>query len=561
MRQVVRNLLGIFLAPSCQLECLARSLYNCAMCLRNLFPRCILPGQDSTQERSLIHRSTSCLHTVTTLVLSFSGLTGICASTILAEHAGTELGVWRQAASAPTKRTEVTAAAVDGKIYVVGGFSEPALGNIAELTITDTVEEYDPSTDRWATKTPLPAKLHHAGAAGIGDRLYVAGGYTKSSLTGWAPVATLYIYDPASDRWAEGPPMPTARGALAVTGHAGKLFVVGGHDGSRNSSAVEVYDPVSHQWTSLSPLPTPRNHLATVSVSGRIYAIGGRLNGDGRNLSVVERYDPSSDRWSRVADLPTARSGIAAAVLGATVYVLGGEGPGGTFRTNEAYDAASNQWKTMAPMPTGRHGLGSAGVKGVLYVLAGGPTPGGSFSNITEVFHPPFTGQRSGKESPLSSRASPQQVGTVMALLATFDEAGVLPPEGTAEANQLIKALIQFQSMFMKSTHPEVRRYFSQALERKLGQRASEEARVFHANGWSSETLEAVVEFGTQRGNWDQQQFQIGLREFNLDLRDLDLLIRTFYDVQQGLISRGKDVHQVYAAKRREMPGSRSGSD
>lgn len=147
-----------------------------------------------------------------------------------------------------------------------------------------------------------------------------------------------------------------------------------------------------------------------------------------------------------------------------------------------------------------------------------------------------------------------------MALLATFHEAGVLPPEGTAEANHLIKALIQFQSAFMKSAHPEVRRYFSHALERKLRERTSDAAEEFQTDGWTSETLEAVVEFGTQRESWDQQQFQIGLREFNLDLRDLDLLIRTFYDAQQGLIARGRDVHQVYAAKRRAMPGSRSGS-
>ncbi len=147
-----------------------------------------------------------------------------------------------------------------------------------------------------------------------------------------------------------------------------------------------------------------------------------------------------------------------------------------------------------------------------------------------------------------------------MALLATFHEAGVLPPEGTAEANHLIKALIQFQSAFMNSAHPEVRRYFSHALERTLRERATEVAATFQADGWTSETLEAVVKFGTQRESWDRQQFQIGLREFNLDLRDLDLLIRTFSDAQQALISRGKNLHQVYAAKRREMPGSRSGS-
>lgn len=159
------------------------------------------------------------------------------------------------------------------------------------------------------------------------------------------------------------------------------------------------------------------------------------------------------------------------------------------------------------------------------------------------------------------NRATLQQVGTVMALLATFYEAGTLPPEGTTEANQLIKALIQFQSAFMKSAHPEVRQYFSHALERKLHERASKAVAGFQTDGWTSETLEAVVEFGTQRGNWDQREFQNGLREFNLDLRDLDLLIRTFYDTRQALISRGEDLHQIYAAKRRTMPGSRRESD
>lgn len=156
-------------------------------------------------------------------------------------------------------------------------------------------------------------------------------------------------------------------------------------------------------------------------------------------------------------------------------------------------------------------------------------------------------------------RATPQQVGTVMALLATFDEAGTLPPEGSREANQLIKALIQFQSAFMKSSHPEVRQYFIHALERKLGDQAIEVATTFSAEGWSSQTLEAVVEFGTQRGSWNSERLQDGLREFNLDLRDLDLLIRTYADAQQALISHGKDLHQLYVAKRREMPGSRTG--
>jgi N-acetylneuraminic acid mutarotase len=125
-------------------------------------------------------------------------------------------------------------------------------------------------------------------------------------------------------------------------------------------------------------------------VAGKIYAIGGRVDGDyHRNLSVTEVYDPATDSWARVADLPTARSGIAAAEVDGRIYVFGGEGGDGTFHENEAYDPAHDTWKAMAPMPTARHGLGSAVVDGRIYVLSGGPTPGGSFSNLNEVFTPP----------------------------------------------------------------------------------------------------------------------------------------------------------------------------
>ena len=99
-------------------------------------------------------------------------------------------------------------------------------------------------------------------------------------------------------------------------------------------------------------------------------------------------YDPSNNQWTRKADLPTARSGITAGVLGGRIYVFGGEAPSGTFHENEAYDPDTNVWDTQAPMPTARHGLGSAVVDGKIYVLCGGPTPGGSFSDVNEVFMP-----------------------------------------------------------------------------------------------------------------------------------------------------------------------------
>ncbi|WNM57337.1 Kelch repeat-containing protein [Candidatus Nitrospira allomarina] len=299
-------------------------------------------------------------------------------------------GVWQTVKPAPTMRTEVATATLNGKIYVVGGFEQPAFGNIINLGITPSLQEYDPTTDQWTSRAPMPVGLHHVGLGVADDKLFVIGGYRQSGLSVWHPVATVYVYNPATDIWAERAPMPTPRGALSVAQHDGKLYAIGGYDRTANSAAVEVFDPERNAWTMRAPLPTPRDHLAAATVSGNIYAIGGRLNGDYRqNLAVTEAYDPVTDRWSRVADLPTARSGITASSVGNRIYVFGGEQEEGTFRENEAYNPTRDAWQTMAPMPTGRHGLGSAVVNDRIYVISGGPTPGGSFSDVNEVFTPP----------------------------------------------------------------------------------------------------------------------------------------------------------------------------
>ncbi|MDK2745029.1 MAG: hypothetical protein NDI90_19195 [Nitrospira sp. BO4] len=332
-----------------------------------------------------ILKSTSLLAGLLLIMLSVS------VPSVLAEA---DRGTWRTAAPMPTKRTEVAVAVLDGKIYAVGGFEKPSLGNVMNFAITPSVEVYDPVTDRWTSKASMPVGLHHVGIGVVGGRLYVIGGYSRSGLSVWNPAATVYVYDPATDTWIERASMPTARGALSVAEYEGKLYAIGGYDRKANSAAVEVYDPVRNAWSTVASLPTPRDHLATATVAGKIYAIGGRLNGDyARNLAVTEMYDPATDRWTRVSDLPTARSGITAAVIDARIYVFGGEGTEGTFHENEAYDSVRNKWQTMASMPTGRHGLGSAVAEGRIHVISGGPTPGGSFSDLNEVFVPPSVSQ------------------------------------------------------------------------------------------------------------------------------------------------------------------------
>lgn len=299
-------------------------------------------------------------------------------------------GSWTTATPAPSQRTEVVAAAIDGKIYVVGGFNKPNLQNALKFAISNEVEVYDTAADSWSVTTSLPEGRHHAGIASLNGLLYVVGGFTKSLLSVWHAVATVYQYNPVTQEWRELASMPTARGALGVAVHQNRLYAIGGYDGKHNSGAVEIFNPQTNTWSSGAPMPMPRDHLAVVTAENRIYAIGGRPELDyHRNMATVEEYDPHADQWRSRVNLPTPRSGITAGVINDWVYVIGGEAKEGTFATNEAYHPATDRWRAMAPMPTARHGLGSAVVNGRLYAISGGPTPGGSFSQINEVFTPP----------------------------------------------------------------------------------------------------------------------------------------------------------------------------
>jgi len=79
-----------------------------------------------------------------------------------------------------------------------------------------------------------------------------------------------------------------------------------------------------------------------------------------------------------------------------------------------------------------------------------------------------------------------------MAVLAMFQDADVLPPEGTPEANRIIKSVIQFQSVFTKGSDPDVQAFLRQALAAQRGGDAQEALSRFRSAGWTSDVLEAL---------------------------------------------------------------------
>ena len=291
---------------------------------------------------------------------------------------------WRRLRPSPLERTEVAAARIGKRIYVVGGF-ERSTGQS-----TGAVARYDIKRDRWKRVKPLPIAINHGTATARRGRLYVHGGFTSSAGLSGA-TARLYSYSPKRNRWKRLADSPTPRAAHALGTIGGKLYAAGGADDTTGQlTSLEIYDISARKWTSGADMSVGRNHVGATVAGRQLYVLGGRAGP--REFNVVERYDPRSNAWKAPAPLRTARSGFAAVTVRGKVIAFGGEelGPGGTtIEQVERYNPGTDTWTALPDMRTPRHGLGGVSRKRRVFALEGGPQPGFAFSDLVEFLDVP----------------------------------------------------------------------------------------------------------------------------------------------------------------------------
>jgi N-acetylneuraminic acid mutarotase len=299
---------------------------------------------------------------------------------------------WKKAAPFPEPDEELYGVAVNGKLYVIGGWGD---GKARGANY-----EYDPATDKWTKKKSMPRPAHHAALAAANGKIYVVGGFVVPEKTNipvgaaWEPIDDVWEYDPAADSWKSLAPLPGKRGAAVAVEVGGKIYVIGGAttvEGSKDPfftffgpaqvlSTNEVYDPATNKWESRRPMAVPRNHAFAGAVDGKIYVIGGRTGHafilSATNTDAVEEYSPVSDMWGAPKErMPTPRSGGGWGTDGHRIYVAGGEVTTkdivGAFRAIEAYEPGTNSWTTLPSMPMPRHGVAGAVIGNRFHLVSG----------------------------------------------------------------------------------------------------------------------------------------------------------------------------------------------
>jgi N-acetylneuraminic acid mutarotase len=307
----------------------------------------------------------------TSLILTlFTWLTFVSAT------AAQDGGIWQTLAPMPTARQELATAALNGKIYAIGGYDSSG-------TPTNIVEVYDPATNTWSSAHPIPRALHHNSAAVAAGKLYSFGG----------PSTQTFVYDELNDSWSEVASMLFFHALTPAVGvFNDKIYVAGGANGGVGNSMqnqVEVYDPVANTWSALQSMRFGRNHCGGAFIDGKFYVVGGRRV---RALDANEVYDPQTNTWAPQAPLPTPRAGIGVAAVNGELFVFGGEtfdpnGGGEVHGEVEVFNPATNTWRSLSPMPNPRHGIWASVIGNNIFLPGGGLVAGfGGTTNLNTVF-------------------------------------------------------------------------------------------------------------------------------------------------------------------------------
>ena len=276
----------------------------------------------------------------------------------------------------PQPRHEAGYASLNGRFYLMGG-----RGDLS-------TSMYDVGQNRWTDLPGPPFQMHHLQPVVWEGKIYVV-----SALTGEYPsedlVLNVYIFDPATNSWSVGDPIPPtrARGSAGVAVYNDKIYIAGGTINGHSGGFVnwfDEYDPATGNWVILPNAPHARDHFAGAVVDNKFIAASGRQTSQPNfwenTVAPVDVFDFETGLWQTYGDdIPTERAATMVVGVDGHAVVIGGEADQfDAFDTVEAFNVATGEWATLPPLKIGRHGSGAVADSNYIYVSSGNITQGAS---------------------------------------------------------------------------------------------------------------------------------------------------------------------------------------
>ncbi|KAG7483625.1 hypothetical protein MATL_G00040330 [Megalops atlanticus] len=171
---------------------------------------------------------------------------------------------WVAAASIPGySKSEFATCEFQNDIYVSGG----------QLNSSD-VWRYMSQLDHWVRVACLNKGRWRHKMAALQGKLYVVGGYN-----GQERLSSVECYSSYDNEWEAVAPLLLPVSSAALVGCAGKLYVIGGAiSEDANTNKVQCYDPTEDQWSYVASSPFAQRCINATSLNNTIYVMGGLLD-------------------------------------------------------------------------------------------------------------------------------------------------------------------------------------------------------------------------------------------------------------------------------------------
>lgn len=234
---------------------------------------------------------------------------------------------WRRVTDLPVTVHHSMAAGYRGRLYVLGGYGPEGARQTAFVLVGGV----------WTPLPPLPASRAAGGAAAIGGKIYVVGGVTTIGNVGRSLAAETLVYDIARRRWSSIAG-PTKREHLGVTALNGRVYAVAGRlsGADTNLDVFEVLVP-GRGWQRRPRVPGKRGGTAAAGTGTLIVSAGGETPTE--TIRTVFAYNTKTRRWRRLPNLPTPRHGLGMAAAGGRVFALAGGGRPGLGEVSAANES------------------------------------------------------------------------------------------------------------------------------------------------------------------------------------------------------------------------------
>lgn len=224
---------------------------------------------------------------------------------------------WKEGPPMAQARSGAGAAVFGNTIYVFGGVTPSKFrlpdGKVMQASqVTNTVEAFGGVSGKWTTKSPIPSPWQLGTVVATNDSIYLIGGWNE------VPVSTVFIYNPLTDTWQNGAPVPGRVDTISrnCSPYNKKIYC----PEAGESSYTLVYDTTKDTWQQL-----PSENRSTVQ-----YGRGAEYTGSLFSIystpydSYVSVYDIGKDTLQKSISIPKVRYNFGLTSTSHYLFSVGG---------------------------------------------------------------------------------------------------------------------------------------------------------------------------------------------------------------------------------------------